>query len=395
THYVAIKEDITERKRAEQERRELEAQIQQAQKLESLGSLAGGLAHDMNNVLGAILGLASMLREKSGETEGKALDTIVQACMRGRGVVKSLLYFARKDLQEERAIDLNALAEEMAQLLSHTTLKRVDLTLELQPSLPQIRGDGGALSHVLMNLCVNALDAMPAGGSLRIQTASLEKGGVELRVRDTGEGMTPEVLARCLEPFYTTKPRGKGTGLGLPMVHSTMVAHEGEFLLRSTPGEGTEAILRFPASRTLASAGPEAVEPVSPSAPSPSLDVLLVDDDDLVRESVTELIGLLGHRGVAVGGGQEALDRLERGQAVDLVILDMNMPGMSGAQVLPRLLALRPSLPVILATGYSHEDMTPLLIGRPNVRSLSKPFTALELKAKIDELDIHPSENRG
>ncbi len=389
--YVAIMEDITERRRAEDERRELEVQLLQTQKLESLGALAGGLAHDMNNVLGAVLGVASTLREKQGETgpDGKPLDTIIQACMRGRGVVKSLLYFARKDLQEERPIDLNALAQEMVQLLGQTTLKRIQLDMDLQEDLPQVRGDGGALNHALMNLCVNALDAMPEGGTLRIATATAPDGGVDLRVEDSGVGMTPAVLARCLEPFYTTKPRGKGTGLGLPMVQSTLQAHDGRFELHSAPGEGTQAILHFPPARLLAPAVPEApVAEHQAAAPARSLDLLLVDDDDLVRDSVQELLTMLGHRCLVAPGGQEALDLLESGRKVDLVILDMNMPGMSGAQALPRIRALRPGLPVILATGFSSEDLAPIMAGRSHIQSLSKPFSVLELKARIESLAL-------
>ncbi len=395
--FVAIQEDITERKRAEASRRELEAQMQQAQKLESLGSLAGGLAHDMNNVLGAILGLASTLREKAGSSgpEPKALDTIIQACLRGRGVVKSMLYFARKDLQEERPLDLDDLVQEMAQLLGHTTLMRVQLQLDLAPDLPQVRGDGGALSHALMNLCVNAMDAMPEGGTLRISTARRADGGVELRVRDSGAGMPPEVLARCLEPFYTTKPRGKGTGLGLPMVQNTMLAHEGRLELQSLPGQGTEATLVFPASRVQAPAAAPEPEVAADQAGATGLDILLVDDDDLVRDSVTELLSLLGHHGIPARGGEEALGLLEGGLPADLVILDMNMPGMSGAQALPRILALRPGIPVLLATGYSQDDLTPILMGRPHVRALSKPFSARELQAQIDGFGIPSREARG
>ena len=392
TNFVAIKEDITEQKRAEVERRSLEAQLHHAQNLESLGSLAGGVAHDMNNVLGAILSLASTLREKAGPSDpaARSLDTIMNACTRGRGVVKSLLYFAHKDLQEERPIDLNDLVRDMTQLLGYTTLKRVRIEMALQEGLGLVRGDAGALSNALMNLCVNACDAMPGGGGLRIQTATSPGGGVILRVQDTGEGMRPEVLAKAMEPFFTTKPRGKGTGLGLSMVYGTMTAHEGTFELHSQEGQGTEAILGFPASRV------EAPRPVQEAAVTRApvaqrrLSILLVDDDDLIRESVTEVLKLLGHASTAAPGGQEALRLLEDGLPVDLVILDMNMPGMSGAQALPRMLALRPAITVLMSTGYSDEDIAPLLEGRPQVHSIRKPFSMKELKKKIEELGLRP-----
>ncbi|NWJ42389.1 MAG: PAS domain S-box protein [Geothrix sp.] len=393
TGYIAIKEDITQLKQDEAERRSLEAQLHQSQKLENLGSLAGGVAHDMNNVLGAILGLASTLREAAQPFTPTArnLDTIMNACMRGRGVVKGLLYFARKDLQEERSIDLNELVREMSQLLSHTTLKRIQLRMELADGIGRLRGDPGALSHALMNLCVNALDAMPGGGSLLIRTQAEEAGGLTLRVEDTGEGMSPEVLAKAMDPFFTTKPQGKGTGLGLGMVYGTMLAHEGTFELRSELGRGTEAILRFPPSR-VGLPEPEADAASALSLQSGrSLHILLVDDDELIRESAGPLLEVIGHTVTDASAGARAIQLLESGLAVDLVILDMNMPGLSGAETLPRILNLRPGLPVIMATGYSDDEITPLLEGRPSVTSIRKPYSLKEIQLKILNLDLQPA----
>ncbi|MDE3033471.1 MAG: PAS domain S-box protein, partial [Acidobacteriota bacterium] len=389
---VGTATDITARREAEEARRILEEQLQQSQKLEALGSLAGGVAHDMNNVLGAILSLASTLQVQAGVDDGMArsLETIVQACTRGRGVVKSLLYFARRDLAEEGPVDLNALAREMGQLLSYTTLKRVHLEVDLARDLPRIRGDAGALSHTLLNLCVNACDAMPQGGTLRLRTERTPGGGVRVRVQDTGEGMTPEVLARCQEPFFTTKPKGQGTGLGLSMAHSTLRAHGGALAMGSTPGQGTEAILEFPAERVVAAVSPEAPAPDAPQGQA-SLRILVVDDDNLIRESLLSVLDLLGHQATEAEGGAEALRRLEEGLAVDLVILDMNMPGMTGAQVLPRLLELRPGATVLLASGYSDEDIAHLVAQHPQVHSIQKPFSMKELDRKIRELPISPA----
>ncbi|MCE1203246.1 MAG: PAS domain S-box protein [Holophagaceae bacterium] len=397
TGYIAIKEDVTQLKKDEAERRSLEAQLQQSQKLESLGSLAGGVAHDMNNVLGAILGLASTLREtvEPNAPAAKSLDTIMNACMRGRGVVKSLLYFARKDLQEERSIDLNELVREMSQLLSHTTLKRIQLRMDLAEGIGRLRGDPGALSHALMNLCVNAMDAMPGGGILRIRTQAGEAGGLTLRVEDTGEGMAPDVLARAMDPFFTTKPLGKGTGLGLGMVYGTMLAHEGSFELLSELGRGTEAILRFPASR-VAEPEPEAASASTLALQSGrSLRILLVDDDELILESAGPLLEAIGHTVTPAAAGASAVRLLEAGLEVDLVILDMNMPGLSGAETLPRLLNLRPGLPVIMATGYSDDEITPLLEGRPSVSSIRKPYSLKEIQMKILNLQPGPGTPAG
>jgi PAS domain S-box-containing protein len=391
--YIALKDDITESKRLEVERRSLEAQLHQSQKLESLGSLAGGVAHDMNNVLGAIMGLASTLRESAGPLapSAKSLDTIVNACMRGRGVVKSLLYFAKKDLQEEQSIDLNELVREMSQLLSHTTLKRIELRMDLREGIGLLRGDPGALSHALMNLCVNAMDAMPGGGTLGLRTDADAQGRLSLSVRDSGMGMPPDVLAKAMEPFFTTKSQDKGTGLGLSMVYGTMMAHEGTFDLVSSPGTGTEAILRFPASRVLPQVPAVEMTPVRSFLQGDPLGVLLVDDDELIREAVTPLLEMLGHTVTTAAGGELALAELQAGLDVDLVILDMNMPGLSGAETLPRLLELRPGLPVIMSSGYSDHEIAPLLVDRPTVTSIRKPFSLKELQAKIAQLDIHPA----
>ena len=384
---VGIMQDITEGREGEEERKRLQSQLHQAQKLESVGSLAGGVAHDMNNVLGAILSLASSLREMADpfSRESKNLDTIISACMRGRGVVKSLLYFARKDLQEERAIDLNDLVREMSHLLGHTMLQRVHLQMDLEEDLGTVRGDGGALSHALMNLCVNAMDAMPEGGVIHILTSTDADGGVSLRVRDTGEGMLPEVMAKAMEPFFTTKPQGKGTGLGLAMVYGTMKAHEGELELHSLKGQGTEVVLRFPAARVTRFAH-RAKAPAPAEALQQPLRILLVDDDDLIREAVPPMLELLGHRVTAAAGGLSALRILETGEPLDLVILDMNMPGMGGAEVLPRILELRPGLQVILATGFSDHEVAPLMEGRSEVFSLRKPFSLKEFQQKISTL---------
>ncbi len=390
--YIGIKADVTEQKRERAERRALEAQLHQSQKLESLGSLAGGVAHDMNNVLGAILGLASTLREMAEpfSPSVKSLDTIMSACMRGRGVVKSLLYFAHKDLQEECDLSLNDLVREMSQLLSHTTLQRIELSLDLQEGLGLLRGDPGALSHALMNLAVNALDAMPERGTLRIRTEAEPDGGLLLSVIDTGQGMSGEVLAKAMEPFFTTKPLGKGTGLGLAMVYGTLKAHDGTFDLTSQPGAGTTALLRFPASRVAAPGIAPASAPMHEQSSQEALRILLVDDDELIRESIGPLLEMLGHTVTLASGGAPALRLLEDGLQVDLVILDMNMPVMSGAKALPRILELRPNLPVIMATGYSEEEITPLLAGCPSVTSLRKPFSLKEVQHKIAGLYIQP-----
>jgi PAS domain S-box-containing protein len=382
--------DVTQRRQADQERRELEARLHQAQKLESLGSLAGGVAHDMNNVLGAILSLASARREglEGSDPMATALDTIATACERGRGVVRSLLYFARKDLEVARPLDLNDLVRDMVQLLGSTTLKRVSLEMELEEPLALIQGDSGALSHALMNLAVNALDAMPGHGTLNLRSENLPGPKVRLEVRDNGEGMPPEVLAKAIEPFFTTKPLGKGTGLGLAMVFGTVKAHGGDLELRSRVGEGTLAILTFPAVDPVPEA-PDAAA-AEPADAGVALTILVVDDDELIRESLVPMLEIMGHTARAASGGAEALDLLQGGLDVDLVILDMNMPGLNGAGTLARIKALRPGQAVLMASGYNDSEVGRLVAGHCEVSCIQKPFSMKELRHKLAGMAFAP-----
>jgi PAS domain S-box-containing protein len=374
---------------AECSHRELTEQLHQAQKLESLGTLAGGVAHDINNVLAAILGLASAHRQglASEEPLARSMDTITKACLRGRDLVRNLLAFGRKSVAGMGSVDLNGLVAETCALLESTTLKRVRISTRLDPAVAPLEGDPAALSHALMNLCVNAIDAMAGSGFLEIMTARLEAGGATLTVRDTGAGMTAEVLKQAVQPFYTTKPQGKGTGLGLALVYGTMKAHGGTLEIHSQPGEGTEVVLSFPPARRPAAEPLPAVGAGPAPAQAPALAILLVDDDELVRLSLAPMLAMLGHRVETAEGGQEALDRLHAGLDPDLVILDMNMPGLNGAETLAELLRFRPQQQVLLATGYSDQDAASLAVGHPRVSHIHKPFTLEELRDKLPGLE--------
>jgi signal transduction histidine kinase/ActR/RegA family two-component response regulator len=387
---LAIVRDVTEKLRMEQRQRELQAQLEQTQKMESLGSLAGGVAHDMNNVLAAILAMVSVLdgNPSDAPTRKEALATIARACTRGRNVVKSLLYFARKGLETVGPVHLNSIAGEVVHLLSYTTLSRVQIITSYEEPLGLIEGDEGALSHAMLNLCVNAVDAMPEGGTLEIRSRQREGWGIEVSFKDSGTGMSPEVMNKAMEPFYTTKPVGKGTGLGLAMVYGTVQAHNGTFEIRSEVGRGTEVILGFPylpGTSGVAAAPREESAPITSGAEG-SLNILLVDDDELIRMSVAPMLMALGHHVETAESGQEALDRIQNGLPVDLVILDMNMPGLNGAQTLARLQILRPRQAVLMATGYSDDSMGLLLKEHPNVHSLRKPFSMNEIRTKFESM---------
>jgi len=379
--------DITEPKRAEAEKAQLQEQLQQAQKMESLGTLAGGIAHDMNNVLGAILGLASAHLEVQppGTPGHRAFETIARAAVRGGDMVKRLLAFARQGQAEERELDVNALLQEQIRLLEHTTLAKVRLELDLAEGLRAMRGDAGALAHAFMNLCVNAVDAMPDQGTLSLRTRNVDNHWIEVRVEDTGTGMPQAVLDRALEPFYTTKGLGKGTGLGLAMVYRTVQAHRGQMELRSQPGRGTQVRLRFPAFEPLAE-GASAVSQVTTEPARSPLSVLLVDDDELMANSMQVLLQSLGHTVLTSASGEEGLAALEAGFEPDVVILDINMPGLGGSGTLPRLRALRPGLPVLLSTGRADQAALDLAKAYPAVALLAKPFSLRELQGCLEAL---------
>jgi PAS domain S-box-containing protein len=383
--------DWTDRKLAEEEKLHLQHQLQQAQKMESLGSLAGGVAHDMNNVLGAILGLASAQigSQPYGSPLHKALDTICKATERGGKMVKGLLSFARQAPTEESRLDLNAILSEQVTLLERTTLAKVRLQLNLQADLHPILGDASALAHAFMNLCVNAVDAMPDKGTLTLHTRNVDYDWVEVVVEDNGIGMPKGVLEKAMDPFFTTKEVGKGTGLGLSMVFSTVTAHQGQIELQSEPGQGTRVMLRFPACQQ--EPQPPTAEPVvaeQTTAPQGGLKVLLVDDDDLILSAIQMLLEVMGHRVHIAPSGEEALGLLEAGFAPDLVILDMNMPGLGGAGTLPRLRGLCPEVPVLLSTGRADRTALTLASAHPGVTLMSKPFGLRELQTHLESIGL-------
>ncbi|HJV49125.1 MAG TPA: response regulator [Geothrix sp.] len=376
------------RRQAEEDRAKLQEQLQRAGKMESLGILAGGVAHDMNNVLGAILGLASAnldLHPEPSPTR-RAFETICKAATRGGEMVKNLLNFARQSPAEEREVDLNAILQEEVRLLERTTLSKIRLELDLAPDLRPVRGDGSALSHAMLNLCVNAVDAMSEQGVLRLATRNLEAGGVEVRVEDSGAGMPEEVLKRALDPFFTTKAPGRGTGLGLSMVYSVVKTHRGELDIESQPGRGTCVTLRFPAMIQPRASGPAEPAPHQAASARP-LRALLVDDDELFLESAQRVLEVLGHAVTTSRNGEEALSALASGLQPDVVVLDMNMPGLGGPDTLRGIRGLRPAVPVLLITGRADLAAITLQKTYPKVALLPKPFSLEAFKRHLEILD--------
>jgi CheY-like chemotaxis protein/anti-sigma regulatory factor (Ser/Thr protein kinase) len=384
--------DITDRRREEGERRRLEQEIHHIQQLESLGNLAGGIAHDMNNVLAAVLMMASARQTETapGSPMFAAFETIQTACVRGRGLIRRLLDFARSQLEEVSPVDLNALVREEIELLGRTTLQKAEWVLDLEPGLEPVKGDHSALGSAIINLCVNAVDAMNRGGTVIVRTRALAGGWAELAVIDHGEGMSEEVLAKAMDPYFTTKPAGKGTGLGLSIVFSTMKAHGGSVHIASQPGQGTTVTLKFPPYRPASELPP--TEEAAQLPANRRHHVLLVDDDVLVRDAMVPLLENLGHTVTVTTSGQEALDQLQAGLDTDLVIVDQNMPGLSGEETVARMLKLRPGLPILMASGYftpARPGEQPLAgrLGTGRIAAINKPFSRDELRLAIEALD--------
>jgi PAS domain S-box-containing protein len=386
---IVMSELINERKQAElalrgaeEQRHRLETRMLQAQKLESLGVLVAGVAHNFNNLLAIIMGTASMQEQMvTDPAELNALQVIGTACQRGRALVQSLSHFARPSLAHQAPVELGALLAEACVLLGNTNRSQIRIVAP-EPLEPLwVLGDASSISTVLMNIGLNAMDAMDDGGTLTLR-ASADADWIEVGIEDTGEGMTPEVLARAAEPFFTTKEVGKGTGLGLSMSHGVIKAHGGTMDITSAPGSGTQVRLRLPR-----------IPDPAPDAPAPASDpsinlmkVLLVDDDEDVRILMTRMLTRAGvGQARAVAGGQEALDFLASGERPDLVILDQNMPGLDGVQTLELIRGLDPDLPVLISSGQPGIQEWPSF-KQPKVAVISKPFTMEEILAKLAQL---------
>ncbi len=386
--------DVTRHYDAEKEREALQHQLGQAQKMESIGRLAGGVAHDLNNLLSPILGYGEMLLEDAGKHDPRraSLKEIVAAGMRARDLVRQLLAFSRKQALEFRSLDLNALLQNFENLLRRTIREDVALRLILAPSLPAVTGDAGQLEQVVMNLAVNAQDAMPGGGELIIETRRIDPDHADgaagswvlLAVRDTGCGMTPEVRERIFEPFYTTKGKEEGTGLGLATVYGIVKQHGGRIRAHSEPGLGATFDIRLPAS---AEAPPVRAPAAETPAKAPGAEtILLVEDNEQVRNLTLAILEREGYVVLAADGGKAALETLNRHDGpVHLLLTDVVMPEINGRRLFERAAALRPDLKVLYMSGYTDDVIARHGVIEPGVRFIHKPFTARGLAARVRE----------
>ncbi|WP_240046953.1 response regulator [Paracraurococcus ruber] len=389
-------EEANSRLREEMARhRATEATLRQAQKMEAVGQLTGGIAHDFNNLLTAVLGSLALLRKRLPAGDARAarlLENAAQGAQRGASLTQRLLAFGRRQALNPTAVDLAALVQGMAALLRGVLGGAVHVRTEFPPGLPPAWVDANQLELAVLNLAANARDALPAGGEILVggaarRVAQPQSGGlppgdyVVLSVSDAGEGMDEATLAQAMAPFFTTKGVGKGTGLGLAMVHGLAAQSGGGFLLRSARGVGTVAELWLPRASAEAGLAEDAPDPPRagslPASPgvTPGGRVLVVDDDALVRASVVAMLEDLGLSVAEAASGPEALARLRAGMAADLLLTDFAMPGMTGVQLAEAARGLRPDLPVLLASGYAELEAS----GTGGFDLLAKPFVQDEL----------------
>jgi two-component system, cell cycle sensor histidine kinase and response regulator CckA len=390
---VGVVQDITDQRLTEQ-------QLGQAQKMEAVGQLAGGVAHDFNNLLTAILGSAELLLETLAPDapEREDVEEIHKAGRRAADLTRQLLAFSRQQVLAPRVLDLNELVANMEKLLQRLIGEDVVLRTALAPRLGVVRADPGQLEQVIVNLAVNARDAMPRGGQLTIETSNitldeeyveahfLAKAGpyVQLTVTDTGTGMDAETKARMFEPFFTTKGQGKGTGLGLATLYGIVKQSDGNVWVYSEIGHGTAFKIYLPRVIATAEAG---ASPTESAAPRGTETVLVVEDDEQVRRLTRKMLEARGHTVFVAAGGAAALQLLEtHAGRIDLLVTDVVMPGMSGRELVERVAVLRPTMKVLYLSGYTDDAVVRHGVLQAGIAFLQKPFAADTLVRKVREV---------
>jgi PAS domain S-box-containing protein len=389
--FAKITRDITERMKAQQVLDETREALIQAQKMEAIGHLTGGVAHDFNNLLMAIQGSLELLQRRLPKDDPKVarlLDNAVQGAQRGAALTQRMLAFARRQDLRLVALDVPDLVQGMTELLQSSLGPSIQIETRFLPNLPKACADPNQLELALLNLAMNARDAMPKGGAIVIEARErtvTDEPGLKpgrylcVTVTDTGTGMDEATLRRAMEPFFTTKGVGKGTGLGLPMVHGMAQQSGGKLLLKSKPGLGTTAELRLPVARPDAASAGEEIAPKTGVSSGRELTILTVDDDPLVALNTSALLEELGHKVYSAPSGMRALEIMRREENIDLLITDQAMPGMTGSELVSKVRAEKPGFPVILATGYA--ELPP---GEAEgIPRLAKPFRQQDLAEAI------------
>ncbi len=395
TGCVHVSRDISERIR-------LEEQIRQSQKMEAVGQLAGGIAHDFNNLLQAILGYTDMAMEDlpADSSARTSLVEAYKASERAAALVQQLLAFSRRETIQSTTLDLIELIGDLVKMLRRVIGKHIELTITHAPSLDNVHADPSQLEQILLNLCINARDAMPTGGQITIETRNIEldasfaqhhtwaKPGryVLMMVSDTGEGMASEVTERIFEPFFTTKEVGKGTGMGLATVFGIVKQHDGLIHVDSTPGQGTAFKTYLPVSKAPNAKNLQAAEQEGPIRGGAET-ILLAEDEELVRNMAAQVLRKAGYHVLTAHDGEEAIQLFEaKGDDIQLFLLDVVMPRRSGRVVFDRIKAVRPDARVLFSSGYSHDALEASSLPEDGYELIPKPYNPNILLRKVRHL---------
>jgi PAS domain S-box-containing protein len=398
--FAKITRDITERMNAARKLEETREALLQVQKMEAIGHLTGGIAHDFNNLLMAIQGSLELLQRRLPEADPKVvqlLDNARQGAQRGAALTQRMLAFARRQELKLVPLDVREVVQRMTNLLQSSLGPSIRIDTHFPANLPKINADANQFELALLNLAINGRDAMPKGGSIVIAAAErTDVPGLKVghylcvSVTDTGTGMDEETLKRATEPFFTTKGVGKGTGLGLPMVHGMTEQSGGKLVLKSTPGHGTSAELYLPVAPGEAASAAKEMAPRASNGAQKKLAILTVDDDPLVALNTSALLEELGHTVYSAPSAMQALEILRREKTIDLLITDQLMPGMTGSELARRIRAEQAQFPIIIATGYA--ELGPgEAEGLPR---LAKPFSQRELAEAIARAVIPDASRR-
>ena len=395
--YRVVLSDITDRKRSEEEARILQERLQQVDKIESIGTLAGGIAHDFNNLLMGIQGYASLTLQDMDPLDPnyERVKRIEEQVQSGADLTKQLLGFARGEKYDVKPADINDIVEKSSSMFGRTR-KEISIHRKYGKDLRSVEVDWGRMVQVFMNLYLNSWQAMPGGGDIYLETEEVLFSDqqrtsfsgtpgyyVKISVTDTGTGMDEKTKERIFDPFFTTKERGRGTGLGLAMVHGIIKGHQGMINVHSKPDQGTTFTIYLPVSEKEVVTAPAATKTIVRGTET----ILLVDDEQMVREVVKEMLESMGYRVYAVGTGQEAIDLYrEKQQEFAMVLLDMLMPGMSGGFAFDQLREINPRIKVLLSSGYRINGKAQTIMDRGCNGFLQKPFCMEELSHKVREL---------
>ncbi len=394
-------QDISDRKRAEQEKASLEEQLRQSQKMEAIGHLAGGIAHDFNNLLTIIKGYSqlSLIELKEGDPLKGNIEEVKKATDRAADLIRQLLAFSRRQVMEMRVLDLNILLQNLDKMLRRVIGEDIELVTLLAEDLGRVKTDPGQIEQVILNLAVNARDAMPSGGKLTIETANVELDEtyarrhvavtpgryVMLAVSDTGVGMTPEVRDRVFEPFFTTKEKGKGTGLGLSTVYGIVKQSEGNIWIYSEPGHGTTFKIYLPQAEELLEEVKEKV--VGEELPCGSETVLVVEDEEEVRKVAARILRGQGYKVLEASNGADTLMICkEQKERFHLILTDVVMPQMSGRQLVEQLRQVYQNFKVLYMSGYTDNTIVHHGVLERGINYIQKPFTVGALACKVREV---------